>query len=302
MQRHSASTDCARPLCAIRATVRFWFDGESRRVVLDRRISEWGGQGLLCENHADRLIVARGWELDDRRVSEPRLFSVEQADRAAARRIRRLSHPEAHPSTPLPLDGGPLYTLPSDYESPPAAPLAPMPTGKVMPTTGPAVSAARPDPAARPEKNDHHDLGDHDGHYDNNLSDQRDQSDQEPDQNRDDDHDQHGDFNDRADQDRKQDAKRDRGDRSGRPSELTPLRDTQSRELSAPQTKSVSARPKRRAHTDGNTPLLTRAFDAAASRVRPSSTMESLIPRTPPLPEPPHFKSSSSAWPTVRFT
>ena len=202
MQRHSASTDCARPLCAIRATVRFWFDGESRRVVLDRRISEWGGQGLLCENHADRLIVARGWELDDRRISEPRLFSVEQADRAAAGRIRRLSHPEAHPSTPLPLDGGPLYTLPSDYESPPAAPLAPMPTGKVMPTTGPAASAARP------EKNDHHDLGDHDGHYDghydNHLSD-NDRSDQDRDQNRDDDNDQNGDFNDRADQDRKQD-------------------------------------------------------------------------------------------------
>jgi hypothetical protein len=270
VQRHSASTDCARPVCAIRATVRFWFDGDARRVVLDRKISEWGGQGLLCESHADRLIVARGWELDDRRVSEPRLFAVEQADRAAAGRIRRLGHPEAHPSTPLPLDGGPLYALPSDYETPPAAPLTPMPTGTVVPTTGPAAPSQL-------SEDDHIEPGDR--------------------------------FEDRTNSDRAhrvRDADRGRGaidSGRGHPSGAGPRNDADSTESSAPQQpKPVSARPKRRSHTDGNTPLLTRAFDAAASRVRPSSTMESLIPRTPPLPEPPHPGGTSPTWPSVRFT
>ena len=89
-------------------------------------------------------------------------------------------------------------------------------------------------------------------------------------------------------------ARSNRDDGSGSSSEVpspTPIR-----------TKPVSARPKRRSHTEGNTPLLTRAFDAAASRVRPSSTMESLIPRTPPLPEPPHPAGPTIAWPAVRFT
>jgi hypothetical protein len=267
VQRHSASTDCARPVCAIRATVRFWFDGDTRRVVLDRKISEWGGQGLLCESHADRLIVARGWELDDRRVSEPRLFSVDQADRAAAGRIRRLSHPEAHPSTPLPLDGGPLYALPSDYETPPAAPLAPMPTGTVMPTTGPAAPPSHADV-------------DHQGHPDRQ--------------------DRQGHGRDQRNDD--QDPDGGGASRSGRSRASGSRNEASNDPAPATQTKPVSAKPKRRSHTDGNTPLLTRAFDAAASRVRPSSTMESLIPRTPPLPEPPHTSSPSSAWPTVRFT
>jgi hypothetical protein len=260
VQRHSASTDCARPLCAIRATVRFWFDGDTRRVVLDRKISEWGGQGLLCESHADRLIVARGWELDDRRISEPRLFSVEQADRAAAGRIRRLSHPEAHPSTPLPLDGGPLYTLPSEYETPPAAPLTPMPTGTVMPTTGPAAPQS-------PTELDQH-LG-NDGSAERRRG---------------------------FEEDGIQDRQSTRDSRSSKPRNNAPSDDSP-----APHARPVSAKPKRRSHTDGNTPLLTRAFDTAASRVRPSSTMESLIPRTPPLPEPPQA-GSPTGWPTIRFT
>lgn len=283
MQRHSASTDCARPLCAIRATVRFWFDGESHRVVLDRKISEWGGQGLLCESHADRLIVARGWELEDRRVNEPRLFSVDQADRAAAGRIRRLSHPEAHPSTPLPLDGGPLYALPTDYETPPAAPLTPMPTGTVMPTTGPAAPGSAAE-ASRDQPSDGFTPGnralkspnypfDHPGLDDSRNSDSFDRP-------------------NRADD--AHDAEH--------PVGASPINDAPTDPQVETPSRPASARPKRRSHTDGNTPLLTRAFDAAASRVRPSSTMASLIPQTPPLPEPPTSSSSGAAWHAIRFT
>jgi hypothetical protein len=120
---------CARPLCYEQATVRFWFDGENHHVILDRKIEEWGGSGLLCEAHADRLTVARGWQLDDRRVLAPRLFSVPKdgqdrdgKDRKEDKpglvaRAKRLVQPSAHPSTPLPLEGGPTYTLPSAYQA-----------------------------------------------------------------------------------------------------------------------------------------------------------------------------------------
>ncbi len=252
-------------------------------MVLDRKISEWGGQGLLCESHADRLIVARGWELDDRRVSEPRLFSVEQADRAAAGRIRRLSHPEAHPSTPLPLDGGPLYALPSDYETPPAAPLTPMPTGTVMPTTGPAAPDSAqsttdrlsdrlsdgPAQGVRTTRPSEYPF-DHPGIDDSRQSDRQDRSNS--------------------------------SDRSTRPAGTPPVNDAPAEPKTETPPRPASARPKRRSHTDGNTPLLTRAFDAAASRVRPSSTMASLIPQTPPLPEPAAPNTSPNGWPAVRFT
>lgn len=218
----------------------------------------------MCESHADRLIVARGWELDDRRVSEPRLFSVDQADRAAAGRVRRLAQPEAHPSTPLPLDGGPLYALPSDYETPPPAPLTPMPTGTVVPTTGPAAPDAQT--AA------------------NLASDKRPRSD---------------DWNTRDPFDEIAFEDSDLSDADGNDSGIGSRGDAP--RIEAPK-RPASAKPKRRSHTDGNTPLLTRAFDAAASRVRPSSTMASLIPQTPPLPEPPATRGSSTAWPTIRFS
>jgi hypothetical protein len=241
--------------------------------------------------------VARGWELDDRRVSEPRLFSVDQADRAAAGRIRRLSHPEAHPSTPLPLDGGPLYALPSDYETPPAAPLAPMPTGTVMPTTGPAApesaanaprrSSENAAPSNRTNPKSPNYPFDHPGLDDSRRGDGFDRP------NRDDGSSQLVPGPDSSRLVPGPDAN-DGGGSAAPNAPVEPKTETPPRP--------ASARPKRRSHTDGNTPLLTRAFDAAASRVRPSSTMSSLIPQTPPLPEPPSPSSSPNGWPAVRFS
>ena len=157
---------CARPACGAEATARFFFDASARLVILDARIEEWGGSGILCDDHADRLTPPRGWVIDDRRVLAPRLFPVgrfENADRPAPRaaasrgtsadepansaaepansaadtastgsgtagtaadsipgtsapqRVRRFATPAAHPSTPLPLDGGPSYALPEEY-------------------------------------------------------------------------------------------------------------------------------------------------------------------------------------------
>lgn len=110
---------CARPTCNNVATTRFSFESRDRLIILDRRLEEWGGSGVLCEAHADRLTVPRGWGLDDRRITEPRLFEVQRFETSRlsplARTARRLAHPEAHPSTPLPLDGGDTYALPDGY-------------------------------------------------------------------------------------------------------------------------------------------------------------------------------------------
>jgi Protein of unknown function (DUF3499) len=110
---------CARPTCNNVATTRFSFDSNERLIILDRRLDEWGGSGVLCEPHADRLTVPRGWVLDDRRITAPRLFAVNKFEGTRlsplARTARRLNHPEAHPSTPLPLDGGDNYALPDGY-------------------------------------------------------------------------------------------------------------------------------------------------------------------------------------------
>lgn len=128
---------CARPACGAEATARFFFDAAARLVILDARVAEWGGSGILCEDHADRLTPPRGWAIDDRRVLAPRLFPIgrfENPDRPATppvpipspttpavsatpppARTRRFISPAAHPSTPLPLDGGPSYALPDEY-------------------------------------------------------------------------------------------------------------------------------------------------------------------------------------------
>lgn len=142
---------CARPACGAEATARFFFDASAKLVILDARVEEWGGSGILCDDHADRLTPPRSWVIDDRRVLAPRLFPVgrfENADRpapraggsseatgtdpasapagsanapdaipgtAAPQRVRRFATPAAHPSTPLPLDGGPSYALPDEY-------------------------------------------------------------------------------------------------------------------------------------------------------------------------------------------
>jgi Protein of unknown function (DUF3499) len=111
---------CSRPTCNAVARARFSFDSLNRLIILDRKLDEWGGSGVLCQVHADRLTVPRGWALDDRRVAEPTLFPTTRFETGGrlsplARTARRLVNPEAHPSTPLPLDGGDTYSLPDGY-------------------------------------------------------------------------------------------------------------------------------------------------------------------------------------------
>ncbi len=117
-----ARPTCARPTCDALATARFFFDGSAGVLVLDTRVSEYGGSGVLCDRHAELLRAPKGWTVDDRRVVAPRLFPItrfEEPVRSLTSRARRLLTPIAQDKTPLPLDGGPAYELPASYESAP---------------------------------------------------------------------------------------------------------------------------------------------------------------------------------------
>jgi hypothetical protein len=113
---------CARPTCAVAATARFFFDGQAGVLVLDTKIHEYGGSGVLCDRHAELLRAPQGWTVEDRRVVAPRLFPInrfEEPVRSLTARAKRLLTPIAQHETPLPLQGGPAYELPSEYEDAP---------------------------------------------------------------------------------------------------------------------------------------------------------------------------------------
>jgi hypothetical protein len=115
-------------------------DMANRVVSIDLEIHEVGA-GMLCYGHAERVVVPKGWTLEDRREHEPRLFDVgapqerlpsnlrsdggetDDSDDGAAddeapaarrreRRRRALLRPEPTPAGQLALDG---YDLPSEY-------------------------------------------------------------------------------------------------------------------------------------------------------------------------------------------
>src|SRR3954447_23507598 len=45
--------------------------------------------GMICRRHADAMVVPRGWTLDDRRESRPRLFKVVDPGGDRTSEIRR---------------------------------------------------------------------------------------------------------------------------------------------------------------------------------------------------------------------
>jgi hypothetical protein len=65
----------------------YGFDADRLLVWLATRDpdAEPLGAGTLCLRHADAMVVPRGWTLDDRRESTPRLFRPAPNTAAAAR-------------------------------------------------------------------------------------------------------------------------------------------------------------------------------------------------------------------------
>jgi len=60
---------------------------------------------LLCQRHADAMVVPRGWTLDDRREGALRLFSVRVAQSAPADRVRRRVRQVGERPEQLQIDG-----------------------------------------------------------------------------------------------------------------------------------------------------------------------------------------------------
>ncbi len=113
---------CERPGCAAPADVSYGIDKIALTVWVDNRaIPEREHAGRLCRRHANALIVPRGWTLDDRRESIPRLFKALAEEVAAqGNNTKRKSKPKRKAVEP-PLEPPTLFeasTPTSVVESP----------------------------------------------------------------------------------------------------------------------------------------------------------------------------------------
>jgi hypothetical protein len=68
------------------ASVAYGFDTSALVVWIGALTSDETefGVGVLCRRHADALVVPKGWRVDDRRESVPRLFTVKSVPDAPA--------------------------------------------------------------------------------------------------------------------------------------------------------------------------------------------------------------------------
>src|SRR5690349_930426 len=89
------SRNCMRPGCDRPAAARLSYDTISCQVWLDQVPERLGPVQEICQFHAERLTVPRGWMLCDRRVDAPALFEADD-------RVTPLVAP-----TPAPPSAGP---------------------------------------------------------------------------------------------------------------------------------------------------------------------------------------------------
>jgi hypothetical protein len=73
------------------ASVAYGFDTSALVVWIGALTSDETefGVGVLCRRHADALVVPKGWRIDDRRESVPRLFTVKPVADAPAESAKK---------------------------------------------------------------------------------------------------------------------------------------------------------------------------------------------------------------------
>jgi hypothetical protein len=76
----------------------FWIAPMDDAPVVDHNV--------LCQRHADAMVVPRGWTLDDRREPIPRLFTPRRADTAARSAAPTSAPASRRRSKPAPVDVG----------------------------------------------------------------------------------------------------------------------------------------------------------------------------------------------------
>lgn len=81
----AVSRRCARPLCDAAAVATLTYDYGTASVRIDP-VTPVGHpmDHDLCADHADHLVVPRGWELEDRRQPPEPLFRVKSLVSAGA--------------------------------------------------------------------------------------------------------------------------------------------------------------------------------------------------------------------------
>lgn len=91
---------CERPGCSLPTAVSYVIDNAGLVVRLDSAPSaDPALAGSLCQKHADGLRVPRGWTIDDRRESVPRLFlAPDTKDASAANEQKATKSPPAKQS------------------------------------------------------------------------------------------------------------------------------------------------------------------------------------------------------------
>ena len=149
---------------------------ESDRLLVWLALVPDGGEairsGMLCRRHADAMVVPRGWTLDDRRESTPRLFRVTEP---AGNNPASTNHPSRGRKKPAPApllkDEPPMQFA---FEQPaqaglveipetPETPEMPVPAGVTVADVAPTAENADPDETKalpwRPIFDDTDDLG-----------------------------------------------------------------------------------------------------------------------------------------------
>lgn len=87
---------CERPGCSENASVAYGMRAEDLVFWLDAiRPSEHISGGVLCQRHADSMVVPRNWTLDDLRDPDLHLFRPPPIKRAPSSRARRSGHRDA---------------------------------------------------------------------------------------------------------------------------------------------------------------------------------------------------------------
>lgn len=85
--------------------------------------------GVLCRRHADAMVVPRGWTLDDRRESRPRLFRVTTPNTPHHSTTNHPSRGRKKPSPASPAGGAPDVDPPMQlaFDQPAAQVAVPIP-------------------------------------------------------------------------------------------------------------------------------------------------------------------------------
>ncbi len=106
---------CERPGCSEDASVAYGMRAEDLVFWLDViRPSEEITGGVLCQRHADSMVVPRNWTLDDLRDPELHLFRPPTITRSRLPRSRRVGHRDDTAEQlqfgvlPATIDDGPL--------------------------------------------------------------------------------------------------------------------------------------------------------------------------------------------------